>query len=170
MDAGEIILQKELDVQPYETNGELFDRLAKLGAEAIVDALARIECGTAEYTPQNEELATFTGKITSEQEQIDWTKPSTEIINLVRALNPAPVAWTTYRGKRLKIYSLRPDDNNYQGVCGQVVECTKKSLVVMCGDGRAVSVKELQAENAKRMDIVSFLCGRKIVQGEILGE
>ncbi len=170
VDAGDIILQKELEIKPYETNGELFERLSDLGAEAIVEALDKIEKGTVVYTPQNEELATFTGKITAEQERIDWSSSSDDIINLVRALNPSPVAWTTYQGKRLKIYSLRPADKEYQGVCGQVVECTKKSVAVMCGDGRAVAVLELQAENSKRMDVVSFLCGRKILQGEILGE
>lgn len=170
VDAGEMILQKSLEIAPYETNGELFERLSRLGAEAIVEALDLIEKGQAVYTPQDEEQATFTGKITAEQEQIDWTKPSSEIINLVRALNPNPVAWTTYRGKRIKIYAVRPAEKVYQGAAGQVVEVTKRSVAVMCGDGKAVNICELQAENAKRMDIVSYLCGRKIEQGEVLGE
>lgn len=170
VDAGEIILQKSLDILPYETNGELFERMSQLGADAIIEALAQIENGTATYTPQVEEEATFTGKITAEQEQIDWSKPSGEIINLVRALCPSPSAWTTVDGKRLKIFALRPCDNQFEGVAGEVVECGKKTLAVMCGDGKAVYVKELQTENAKRMDIVSFLCGKKIAVGTVLGK
>lgn len=170
VDAGEIILQKSLEILPYETNGELFERMSQLGADAIVEALAQIENGTAVYTPQVEEEATFTGKITAEQEQIDWTKPTDEIINLVRALCPSPSAWTTVDGKRLKIFALRPCENQYEGVAGQVVECGKKTLAVMCGDGKAVYIKDLQAENAKRMDIVSFLCGKKIAVGTVLGK
>lgn len=170
VDAGEIILQKSLDILPYETNGELFERMSQLGADAIIEALAQIENGTATYTPQVEEEATFTGKITAEQEQIDWSKPSDEIINLVRALCPSPSAWTTVDGKRLKIFALRPCDNQFDGVAGEVVECGKKTLAVMCGDGKAVYVKELQTENAKRMDIVSFLCGKKIAVGTVLGK
>lgn len=170
VDAGEIILKKSLEVGEFETNGELFERLSQLGAEAVVEALELIETGKATYTEQNDEEATFTSKITAEQEKIDWNKPSGEITNLVRALNPSPVAWTTWNGKHLKIYALRPCDRDYQGVAGEVVECGKKVLTVMCGDGKCVNVTELQAENAKKMDIVSFLCGRKIPVHTILGE
>ena len=168
VDAGEIILQKELDVFPYETNGELFERMSRLGAEAVAEALHRIETGKAVYTPQIEEEATFCSKITAEQEHIDWSKPSCDVINLVRALNPSPAAWTEVSGKRLKIYALRPCEAEYHGVAGEVVECSKKTLTVMCGDGKAVNVVELQAENARRMDIVSFLNGRRIAVGTVL--
>lgn len=170
VDAGEIILQKALDILPYETNGELFERMSLLGADAIVEALNLIEQGKATYTPQVEEDATFCSKITAEQECIDWKGSSYELINLVRALNPSPAAWTTVLGKRLKVYALRPCDNQYTGVAGEVVECGKKTLAVMCGDGKAVYITELQAENAKRMDIVSFLNGRKVPVGTVLGE
>ena len=78
VDAGEIILQKTLDILPYETNGELFERMSRLGADAVVEALQLIENGNAKYMPQVEEEATFCSKITAEQEQIDWTKPSTD--------------------------------------------------------------------------------------------
>ncbi|MCX4286911.1 MAG: methionyl-tRNA formyltransferase, partial [Clostridia bacterium] len=105
-----------------------------------------------------------------EQEKIDWSRPSEEIINLVRALNPRPVAWTTYKGKRIKIYTLRLCNKDFDGRYGTVVECGKKSLAVMCGDGRAVNVIELQAENSKKTDIASYLCGRKFQVGDILGE
>lgn len=170
VDAGEIILQKPLEIKPYETNGELFERMSELGAEAVVEALDLIEQGRAVFTPQDEEKATFSGKITAEQEQIDWTKPSEQLINLVRALNPSPSAWTTWQGKRLKIYALRPCDEQLCGIAGQVVELTKKRLAIMCGDGKAVYITELQAENAKRMDVVSFLNGHKFTLGEVLGE
>lgn len=170
VDAGDIILQKSLDVLPYETNGELFERMSNLGAEAVVEALDLIEKGTAVYTPQDEEEATFSAKITAEQEQIDWTMPAERIINLVRALNPSPSAWTLRQGGRLKIHALRPCEQVYQGTAGQVVDVSKKRLAVMCGDGKAVLVTELQAENAKRMDIVSFLCGHKFTINEVLGK
>jgi len=169
VDAGEIILQKSLDILPYETNGELFSRLSVLGAEAVAEALDLIENGKAVYVEQNDEEATFTSKITAEQEQIDWRKPREELINLVRALNPSPAAWTEYNGKHIKIYALRPCDKSFSGVCGEVVERTKKSLAVMCGDGKAAYVVELQAENSKKMDICAFLCGHNITLGTVLG-
>jgi methionyl-tRNA formyltransferase len=155
---------------PYETNGELFERISQLGAEAIIKALELIESGKAVFTPQDESLVTFSGKITAEMEQIDWTKSSTDLINLVRALNPSPVAWTTWGGKRLKIHALRPCEMDFVGVPGQVVQCTKKTVAIMCGDGKAVHITRLQAENSKAMDINAFLCGKKFAIGEILGE
>lgn len=170
VDAGEIILQKSLEVGEFETNGELFERLSQLGAEAVTEALDLIQNGKATYTAQDESKATFTSKITAEQERIDWNKPAREIINLVRALNPSPAAWTVCCGKHLKIYALRPCEKEYNGKAGEVVECGKKVLTVMCGDGKCVNVTELQAENAKKMDIVSFLCGRKIPVSTVLGE
>lgn len=170
VDAGDMIVKKSLDVLPYETNGELFERISHLGAEAIIEALDLIESGKATFTPQDENLVTFSGKITAEMEQIDWHKNSTDIINLVRALNPSPVAWTTWCGKRLKIHALRPCGEQFEGVPGQVVQCTKKSVAVTCGDGKAVCITRLQAENSKQMDISAFLCGKKFTVGEILGE
>lgn len=170
VDAGDMIVKKSLDILPYETNGELFERISRLGAEAIIEALDLIQSGKATFTPQDENLVTFSGKITAEMEQIDWQKNSTDIINLVRALNPSPVAWTTWCGKRLKIHALRPCDEQFEGVPGQVVQCTKKSVAVMCGDGKAVYITRLQAENSKQMDINAFLCGKKFTVGEILGE
>ena len=170
VDAGEIILQKAIDILPYETNGDLFERMSALGAEAVVEALHLIETGKVVYTPQVEEEATFCSKITAEQEHIDWSKPSNELINLVRALCPSPSAWTTVGDKRLKIYALRPCDTQFEGKPGEVVECGKKTLAVMCGDGKAVYITDLQAENAKRMDTVSFLNGRKIPVGTVFGE
>lgn len=169
VDAGDMILQKKLQILPYETNGELFERMAKLGAEAIVEALDKIENGTATFTPQDESQATFCKKITAEQEKIDWNLSAAQIINLVRALAPSPAAWTTYDGTRLKIFGLKLCDKQFQGVAGEVVECGKKTLAVLCGDGNAVNVTKLQAENAKCLDIVSFLCGKRISVGTVLG-
>lgn len=169
VDAGDMIVKKSLEIQPYENCGQLFDRLSVLGAEAVVEALEQIQNGTAIFTPQDESQATFTKKISAEQEKIDWNKPANEIINLVRALSPNVGAHTIWNGQILKIFDLRLADK-CNGAAGEVVECGKKTLVVACGDGTGVSVRMLQLQGAKRMDIVSFLCGKKIAVGTILGE
>lgn len=168
VDAGDMILQKSLKILPYENCGELSKRLSCLGAEAIGQALDQIEKGTAIFTPQDDAKATFSKKIGVEEEKIDWQKGAVEVINVVRALSPKTGAWTEFDGKHLKIFDLRLSDGNFDGLPGQVVECGKKSLCVLCGDGKAVSVKQLQAENGKRLDIVSFLCGKKIPVGTVL--
>lgn len=170
VDAGDMIVRKSLQILPYENCGELFERLSVLGAEAVVEALELIENGTAVFVSQNEEEATFTKKISAEQEKIDWTRPAAEVINLVRALSPNIGAHTYWNGQILKIFDLRLCDNAYQGVPGEVVECGKKFLAILCGDGTAVSVRRLQLQGAKCMDAVSFLCGKRIPVGTVLGE
>ncbi len=170
VDAGDMIVKKSLQIAPYENCGELFERLSVLGAEAICEALQQIENGTATFVPQNEEEATFTKKISAEQEKIDWSRSANEIINLVRALSPNVGAHTTWNGNILKIFDLLLCENSYYGVPGEVVECGKKFLAIICGDGKAVSVRRLQLQGAKCMDIVSFLCGKRIAVGTVLGE
>lgn len=169
VDAGDMIVKKSLEIQPYENCGQLFDRLSVLGAEAVVEALEQIQNGTATYTPQDESQATFTKKISAEQEKIDWHKPASEIINLVRALAPNVGAHTLWNGQILKIFDLRLA-GECNGAAGEVIESGKKTLVVACGDGMSVSVRTLQLQGAKRMDVVSFLCGKKIAVGTVLGE
>lgn len=169
VDAGDMIVKKSLQIQPYENCGQLFDRLAVLGAEAIVEALEQIQNGTATFTAQDESQATFTKKISAEQEKIDWSKPANEIVNLVRALSPNIGAHTLWNGQILKIFDLRIA-GHCNGAAGEVVECGKKTLVISCGDGTSVSVRTLQLQGAKRMDVVSFLCGKKIAVGTVLGE
>ncbi len=165
VDAGDMILQRKLQILPYETNGQLFERMAQLGAECIVDALRQIADGTAVFTPQDESKATFCHKIAVETEHIDWNTPTTKLINLVRALNPSPVAWTMIDGKRIKVYALRPSDKVYPDAePGTIVECGKKVLAVATADG-FVNLTELQKENGKRMDIAAFLCGNRFTAG-----
>lgn len=165
VDAGDMILQRSIDILPYETNGELFARMSALGAECIVEALDKIADGTAVFTPQDESKATFCHKISAETEHIDWNKTADELINLVRALNPSPAAWTSIDGKRLKIYALRPTDKTYpEAEPGTIVECGKKVLAVACRGG-AVNVTELQKENGRKMDVAAFLCGTRLHVG-----
>lgn len=170
VDAGDIILQKSLDILPNENFGQLYTRLSELGAEAVCEALWQIENGKTVYTPQDEESATFCQKLTAEQEKIDWTLPAQEIINRVRAFSPDTGCYTMWNGAHLKIFEMEMSRTDFDGKCGEVVDCGKKSLSVMCGDGNAVSVKILQLQNAKKMDIISFLCGKKIPVGTVLGE
>jgi methionyl-tRNA formyltransferase len=169
VDAGEIIMQESLPIFPNETSGELFDRMAQLGGKLIVQALDAIQDGTAVYTPQDESKATHSAKILSSDEVINWQASANQVHNTVRALNPNPVAWTTYQGKRLKIFKTQISDYQGQGDAGQIVQVTKKFFTVACGQG-FVDVLELQMENGKRMTTQAYLCGKKVAVGEVLGE
>ncbi len=167
LDAGDILLSKSLTISDNENAQELFDRLSVLGGDAIIEALSLIEQGKADYVPQDHTKATFTKKISKETEQIDWKKSNWQVHNLVRALNPNPTAWTTLKGKRLKIFKTIPVESADDYPVGSVIELTKKHFVVACGKG-AVQVLELQEEGGKRLASAQYLCGNKIAQGDIL--
>jgi methionyl-tRNA formyltransferase len=113
---------------------------------------------------------TLSKKITPELECINWQDGAEKIHNLVRGLNPTPVAWTTWNGVRLKIFKTQIADISHNDECGTVVATTKKSVTVACGDGTSLNIAELQLENGKRMDIASFLCGKKLPVGTKLGQ
>ncbi len=112
VDTGDIILEEKVEIRPDETGGNLFDRLAEVGAELCVKTIEAIENGTAVYTPQDNSKATHTAKIHKELGSIDWTKSAKEIECLIRGLNPWPSAYTRLDGKTLKIWraNVLPDE------------------------------------------------------------
>ncbi|MBO5772570.1 MAG: methionyl-tRNA formyltransferase [Clostridia bacterium] len=167
VDAGDMLLKKSLEIGENETSGELFERMATLGGQAIVEALDQIENGTATFVAQNHSEATFTKKILASQERIDWNCDAHKLHNLIRALSPNPCAWTTYNGKRVKIYSTAIYNGEFEDApCGSVVLCDKSNLVIKAKDG-ALYIKKLQFEGGKCLDIKAFLCGKRFMQGEM---
>jgi methionyl-tRNA formyltransferase len=111
MDEGPVLDTETIEVGPDETAGSVGERLAEIGARLLAKSLLAYEAGSLTPVPQDHERATYAPKIDSEAARIDWGQPAQRIHNLVRALNPAPGAWTTLRGDRLKIYmtTRRPD-------------------------------------------------------------
>ncbi|MCR4612259.1 MAG: methionyl-tRNA formyltransferase [Lachnospiraceae bacterium] len=104
LDDGDILLSREVDLTGNETGGELFDTLAQLGAKSAVEALELIEGGKISPIKQDESLATHVGMINKSMGLIDWNKPAKEIERYVRGLNPWPTAYTSLKGKNLKIW------------------------------------------------------------------
>lgn len=157
LDTGDMIDKYETEVGENETAGELFDRLATAGAELLLDTLRKLENGTAQRMVQNEEEATYAAMLNKSMCIIDWNKSSSEVHNLVRGLNPWPVALTTLEGKKVKIIATRKSDKS--GNPGQVV--STNPLTVACGEG-AVEILTLQPEGKKAMDSKSFLMGHRL--------
>ncbi len=164
IDTGDIVSVKETDILPLETAGELFDRLSVIGSELIVETLKQIELGKETYIPQNHELATHSKMITKADCLLDFNLSAEEIINRIRAFNPAPVAYTKFNGKTLKIFKAKPSEQT--GIAGEVLACDKNSgLVIACRD-KSIAVLELQEEGGKRMSSYDFALGRKLKQGD----
>ncbi len=157
LDTGDIIQKFETEVGENETSGELFRRLAVSGADLLCETIELLGAGTAPRTPQNEEEATYASMLDKSMCIIDWSKSANEVHNLVRGLNPWPIALTTLEGKRMKIISTRLSDK--KGIPGQVVSVNP--LTVACGVG-SVEVLTLQPEGKKPMDSKSFLMGHKL--------
>ena len=167
VDTGDIILAKELSIDKDETGGGLFDKLAVIGAEACVEALARIETGTATRTPQNHEEATHVSMISKEFGDIDWKRSAVEIERLIRGLNPWPSAYTTLEGKTFKIWKANVVNENSSYRPGYIATVTKNSIMVQTGEGM-LELLEVQLEGKKRMETDAFLRGYNVEAGTYL--
>lgn len=167
MDAGDIILQEKVQIGEYETTGELWDRLSKIGGNLLVKTLEQIENGTAPRIPQGENYSEVT-MISKDMSKIDFEKSSEEIKNLVRGLNPFLGAYGFLEGKKIKIWraevkELAQEYKDKQN--GEIVIADdKKGLYIKLKDG-LLSVLEIQGENAKRMNALDYLRGNKINVG-----
>ena len=162
-DAGDLILQQKASIDPHDTFGTLSHRLALLGAEKVLEALKLIISGDAPRTPQDNTKATFAPPLTKEDELIDWSKGGFSIANQVRALEPAPGAYTYYRGKRLKIWKANPEElseadartSNSPGTISRVGQ----DYIVVSTAENPLKIVELQPEGKKRMRTEDFLKG-----------
>lgn len=168
LDTGDVILTKKTNIDINETSEELFSRLSEIGADALIEALNLIINKSFTAVPQPKGDFGYAKMINKKLCPIDWTKSAFEIHNKVRALQTWPVALTKLYGKNLKIHkTLLSDDKG--GKCGEVV-CNNGRLVVSCGDGKCIEIKELQFEGKKRMTSKAFLLGNNIELHTILGE
>ncbi len=174
LDCGDILCVEETAIREYETYGELSSRLSAIGAQLIVRALSLLEGGKYALTKQTDEGVRIVRKINKEQAKIDFALPQREIINLVRGMNPAPVAYALLRGEKVNIYRaeravLSPEEEEILSAarCGEVLsEKPKRGLLVKCLDG-AVKLTEVQAAGGKRVSGGDFINGRKATKGDI---
>lgn len=165
IDTGDMLLQKTLPIEIDDTAESMFDKLAELGAETLIEALEKLERGELSPEKQDENLATYASMLDKSISLIDWNKSGTAVHNLVRGLYSWPVAYTLLLGKKLKILCTSPCDKS--GEAGKVLSLDP--LTVACGEG-SVIIHELQLEGKKRMDAKTFLVGHKLSVGELIGE
>ena len=162
MDAGDIIFSEETEIGEYETSGELYDRLKKLGAELLIKTVRAIEAGCAPRTPQDETQATYVSMLDKSLSPLDFTKPARAVVKWVCGLQPWPVATAELGGMVLKIYSARLTHHHTEAVPGSIVSTGKDGIEIACGDGETVLLTEVQAPGKKRMPAVDYLRGHKL--------
>ena len=162
MDAGDIIYTEETPIGEYETAGELFDRLADMGAKLLVRTLHDIEAGTAPRTPQPHEQASYVKQLDKSICPIDWAKTPREIIKHICGLNPWPVATMRLGKDTLKVYKAEYTQTVTDKAPGSVVATGKTGLEIACGGGKTVLVTELQAPGKRRMAASAWLLGHPV--------
>lgn len=176
VDAGDVLLEKETEIGKKETAGELFDRLAILSGEAIVEAISLVESGKATFTPQDESKVTHCSMINKGDGLVDFSKSAKEIDCFVRGMTPWPSAYTHIGEKTLKIFDVekvelsdlqKSNDQFETAKFGEVVLADKNhGLIVKVADG-FIRLHVIQLEGSKRMEDTQFLLGRKIDVGTV---
>lgn len=167
LDSGDMILKAKEKIKPDDTYGSLYDRLSVIGADLLIKTLDLIENGEVKKIPQNDDEATFAPMIKPELEHINWNGKNTDIVNLIKGLNPQPVAYTMLNDEKLKIWFAEMIDGDYNGEPGTIVDVRKRDFVVMTAEG-AVAVKEVQAQGGKKMSADAYMRGHAIEKGTIL--
>ncbi len=168
MDAGPMLLRRAIPLAPDETQGTLKDKLAELGASALLEALEKLRRGELVETPQDESLATYTSPVTKQDAVIDWSAEAARIERMVRAYDPWPVARTRLGTDELLIWRAAIDDPDATGPPPGTLVRLKPDVAVQCGRGRIV-LAEVQAAGRKRMGAAEFMRGRRVTAGTRLG-
>jgi methionyl-tRNA formyltransferase len=168
MDAGDVLLRREMRIRPDDTGGTLGARLATVGATAIVEAIAGMRAGQLRPVPQPQAGVTFAPRIEREHCRIDWTRPADALERLVRAVAPERAAFTTLDGRALRVHRAVVDARQTGAAPGQVMEASPAGILVATGAG-ALRLLEVQLEGRRRLPVAAFLAGQPLAPGACLG-
>jgi len=168
LDTGDILLKWETAIGPEVNALELSERLARAGADLLVETLARLETGTIQPEKQDSSQATLAPILKKEDGLVDWSWPARKIYNRVRAFLPWPGAYSFFRGQLFHIWTASLSADPVAGEPGRMFP-QKKRLLVTCGQGTALEPLEVQVEGRKRMSAEAFLNGQHLDENEILG-
>lgn len=168
LDAGPVLYTARCDIHPDDTAQSLHDRLAKLGADALLRALAQVQAGTAQARPQDETQATYAPRIHKAEALLDWRRPSHELERQVRAFNPWPIAWTTRDEQPLRIWQAAAVESAADAEPGSVVACSPSGIEVAAAEGR-LRLLTVQRPGARPMAVADYLKSRPLPLGAVLG-
>lgn len=165
LDTGDILLQAETGIGPEETAIELGARLARMGADLLVETLARLASGSLVGVPQDSSRASFAPALRKEDGRIDWTRTAAEIYNRIRGFLPWPGSTTRFRGQQLQVWRARVA-GEAAGLPGSL-HAAKGRLFASCGRA-SLELLELQVEGKRRMSAADFLNGYQVGENEML--
>ncbi|MDI3327101.1 MAG: methionyl-tRNA formyltransferase [Alicyclobacillaceae bacterium] len=170
LDAGPVLAQESVPVEEDDDGGRLHDRLAELGARLLVDVLPRWLRGEVVPREQDESLATYAPSLKREDERLDWQRSARSLYNHIRALHPWPGAFTTFRGKILKVWKAEIAGPAPEGALpGEILGVDHRGVTVAAKDG-TLRLLAVQTEGKTRLEAVEWARGQHIKPGETLGE
>lgn len=172
LDAGDILMQRAIDIMEEDTAGTMHDKLSSLGADLLIESIPKLINGELTPIPQDEELVTFAPNIKKEQERLDFNQSGKSVLNHIRGLHPWPVAYTLFNGERLKIWEAEWTVSTSSMEPGTIKNLDKNGVEVVCGDGEVIRLTKIQPSGKKPLDAVAFLqgAGRHLKVGDRLGE
>ncbi len=157
LDTGPVYHRAGTPIAPAETGGSLHDRLATMGAEALVHCIGQLESGTLpEPEPQDDDQATYAGKLQKSEALIDWTESAESIERRIRAFNPWPVAWCEIGGERLRVWRAELTDEAVTGEPGSLVGADDRGIGFNTGHG-VLRLTEVQRPGGRAMPAADFL-------------
>jgi len=166
MDTGPMLLVRREPIRDEDTAGTLSQRLAELGASALLEALEAIEASTAVATPQDHDRATYAPMLEKGQGRVDFTAPAQTVRDHIRGVDPWPGAFTELGGEPLKLFGAALAEG--AGAPGELLAVEPAGVVIACGEG-AVRIAELQAPGRRRMPAAELARGRRLSPGAVLG-
>lgn len=158
LDTGDILQLAPCPINDNDSGGSLHDRLAEIGASAILKTLNDLDSGKIKPQTQDDSLATYAHKLDKQEAQINWQNTAVEIERLIRAFNPWPVAFTNLNDKTLRIWQAQALQQDSDAEAGTVISCDKKGIDISCGEG-VLRLLKIQPSGSKAMDIAAFMNG-----------
>ena len=168
LDTGPILLEAHCPVQENDTAQTLHDRLAQIGAGTLIESLDNIELRLQNATAQDDSQSTYAVKLSKSEADIDWQQPAVQILRKVNALNPWPVAQTSWHGQTLRVWQAEVVDNKESAGAGTVQTTGKQGIDVATGNG-VLRITRLQAPGKRAMSVQDFLNANQIKAGERFG-
>jgi len=164
LDTGAMLLKKTCMISAHDTAQTLHDKLAILGAQAIIEVLSKLDQGGLAGVGQDASQATYAAKLVKSEAELDWTLSATQLERTIRAYNPVPVAYSSLHGTTIKIWQAKMADSG-QGDAGTVLAVDKHGIRVACGQG-ALCLEVLQRPNGKSLPASQFVQGFMIKVGD----